>query len=155
MERKTATRTIQRATKTISAPLHRTRGRLKNERRREKGKRKNYHADNLAGDKTISAPLNRTARTVKEKEKNTDSLDDKIFSSLRQVTGNWKRKRKNVWHWREKDGRLSRRVQIFIDRWRGKARAITMCMCHSGGSVLHCSFSFIISFGHVGQDAAS
>ena len=29
-----------------------------------------------------------------------------------------------------------------------------MCIKHSGGSVLHCSFRFLISFGHVGQNAA-
>ena len=29
--------------------------------------------------------------------------------------------------------------------------ATTMCIFHLAGSVLHCSFSFIISFGHVGQ----
>ena len=27
----------------------------------------------------------------------------------------------------------------------------TMCIFHLAGSVLHCSFSFIISFAHVGQ----
>jgi len=30
----------------------------------------------------------------------------------------------------------------------------TMCIKHSGGSVLHCSFRFLISFGVVGQNAA-
>jgi hypothetical protein len=50
--------------------------------------------------------------------------------------------------------RLRQMRTLQID-WGQKAQALTKCIKHGWGAVQICSFSFLISFGHVGQDAAS
>lgn len=57
--------------KIFSALLELTARTIIKKTNKEKGKRKNYHADNLLSDKIFSAPLKLTARTAIKKTNKT------------------------------------------------------------------------------------